>query len=232
MCTSCSDCSMDAKRDRSTQHRHHITEDKKGTHNKAERHGAIRIIVAAVGVRVSFVSRPSDSRISHRAQALATVRDTNVDPFAHGAHGTSDTSLQLTDTRLVSRVRKPMRTTMGARFAMREHRREVRDLSALHCHVRHVLHTIERFHGQLLRMRTQKTVVACAHRGKTPLPARPHASSSRCDDVVDNNFDATAQNFRQKGTSPSNALCRTPALQALGGWTLKQKLFTKMRTFS
>ena len=31
-------------RDRSRQHRHHIKEDKKGTHNKAEKHGAIRRI--------------------------------------------------------------------------------------------------------------------------------------------------------------------------------------------
>ena len=34
--------SMETKRDRSTQHGHHIEEDKKGTHDKAERHDAIR----------------------------------------------------------------------------------------------------------------------------------------------------------------------------------------------
>ena len=33
---------MEAKWDRSTQHRHLIKEEKKGPHNKAERHGAIR----------------------------------------------------------------------------------------------------------------------------------------------------------------------------------------------
>ena len=30
--------SMETKRDMSTQHRHHIREDKNATHNKAERH--------------------------------------------------------------------------------------------------------------------------------------------------------------------------------------------------
>ena len=33
---------METKKDKSTQHRRHIRVDKKGTHNSAERHGAIR----------------------------------------------------------------------------------------------------------------------------------------------------------------------------------------------
>ena len=42
MSISCSDSVHRDKRDKSTQRRHHIREDKKGTHNKAEKHGAIR----------------------------------------------------------------------------------------------------------------------------------------------------------------------------------------------
>ena len=33
---------METKKDRSPQHRHHIKEDKKGTHNKADKQGALR----------------------------------------------------------------------------------------------------------------------------------------------------------------------------------------------